>query len=201
MRSLNEWLFRRHLEEDEIITMYVHKHWMLGLKTLFWPSVSFLASWAFLSIAPFLTVLYMVALWSVFSLVWWIRNFLDYYLDAWLLTDHAIIDVKWQGWFHRTSTRILYSDVQGVSYEIKGVGGTFLRYGDISVEKVSTGGKVLLEKVPRPRRVEMEVLHNMETYMHSKNLKDAKRIQEVLAEVVSRELQISDLQQGKSKKK
>lgn len=180
------------------MTMYVHKHWMLGFKTLFWPSLSFLASWAFLYVAPFLVIFYAVAVWSVFSLVWWIRNFMDYYLDAWLLTDQAIIDVKWHGWFHRTSTRILYSDVQGVSYEIKGIASTLLRYGDIAVEKVSTGGKVWLEDIPHPRVVEMQVLNNMEHYMHTKNLKDAKRVQEILATVVAREVHLDGLQSKKS---
>ena len=193
MRPLNEWLIRRHLEDDEVVTRFVHKHWLIGFKSLFWPSVSFLASWLFLSIAPFRTIFYITAVWSTASLVWWIRNFLDYYLDAWLITDRAIVDVEWHGWFHRSATRILYSDVQGVSYEIKGIFGTFLRYGDMAVEKISTGGKVAMEFVPHPRLVEMTILRNMEDYMHSKNLKDAKRVQAILSDVISRELHINDL--------
>lgn len=195
--TLNHWFFDRHLEDNEEIRLLLHMHWRLGVQSLFWPTLSFLASWAFLAIAPFLSVLYLVAVWSVVSLVWWARNFLDYYLDAWIVTDQAIIDVKWYGWFHRTATKILFSDIQGVSYEVKGIGGTLLRYGMVTIEKISTGGNVSLENVSRPREVAAAILRHMEACLHSKNLKDAKRIQELLSGVVSRELSLSEL---KSKK-
>lgn len=195
--SLNHWFFKKHLEDDEVVRLYVHTHWRLGLKRLFWPTITFVASWVFLAIAPFLIIFYFVALASVLSLVWWARNFFDYFLDAWLVTDQALIDVKWHGWFHRTATKVLFSDIHGVSYEVKGISGTLFGYGTIAVEKVSTGGTISLENVPRPRLVAAAILQNMEQYLHGKNLKDAKRIQELLSGVVSRELSLGEL---KSKK-
>jgi hypothetical protein len=191
--KLNYWFFKHHLESDEEVRLYLHKHWRLGLKGLFWPTLSFLASWAFLVIAPFLIIFTLVALWSALSVVWWIRNFLDYYLDVWLITDRAIIDVKWHGWFHRTATKILFSDVQGVSYEIKGISGTLLRYGSVTMEKISTGGTISLDDVSHPERVAAVILEHMEAYLHGKNIKDAKRIQDLLSDVVSRELSLGDL--------
>jgi hypothetical protein len=69
------------------------------------------------------------------------------------------------------------------------------------VEKISTGGTVLLETVPRPRFVEMQILKNMEDYLHSKSLKDAKHVQDILANVISREFHLGKLEQGKVMKK
>ncbi|MDD5041683.1 MAG: PH domain-containing protein [Candidatus Peribacteraceae bacterium] len=195
--KLNRWFFQKHLEDDEEVRLYVHKHWRLGLRQLFWPTIAFVTSWVFLAIAPFLIIFYVVALASMMAAVWWIRNFFDYFLDVWLVTDQSLIDVKWHGWFHRSSTKILFSDIQGVSYEIKGISGTLLGFGTISVEKVSTGGTVSLDNVSRPRDVSAAILENMEQYLHGKNLKDAKRIQELLSGVVSRELSLGEL---KSKK-
>lgn len=195
--SLNRWFFQKHLEDDEEVRLYVHTHWRLGLAKLFWPTLAFVASWVYLAIAPFLMIFYVVAAASVLSLVWWARNFFDYFLDAWLVTDRAIIDVAWHGWFHRTATKILFSDIQGVSYEIKGISGTLLRYGTITVEKISTGGTVSLENVSRPRNVAASILQNMEQYLHGKNLKDAKRIQELLSDVVSRELSLGEIRSKK----
>ncbi|MDD5103652.1 MAG: hypothetical protein PHX93_04590 [Candidatus Peribacteraceae bacterium] len=195
--KLNRWFFQKHLEDDEEVRLFIHTHWRLGLQHLFWPTAAFITSWVFLAIAPFLIIFYCVAFASVFSIVWWIRNFLDYFLDAWLVTNQALIDVKWHGWFHRTATKILFSDIQGVSYEVKGISGTLLRYGTIAVEKVSTGGIVSLENVSRPRLVAAAILQNMEQYLHGKNLKDAKRIQELLSGVVSRELSLGELKAKK----
>jgi len=192
MFDLDGLLFARHLDDDEEVVEILHKHWILGLKFLFWPTVSFLAAWMFLYMAPFLIVFYITALWAVISLVWWLRNFFDYFLDAWIITNMGIIDVEWHGWFHRESSRMLYSDIQGVSYEIEGVLSTLMRYGEISVEKISTGSVISIDHIARPRQVESLILQSMEKYLHSKNLKDAKQVQELLSQIVTREVQLGE---------
>lgn len=192
--QLNKRLFSGHLEDDEILHLVLHKHWILGLKYLFWPSVSFVACWVLLYQAPYKTVFYIISLWSVVSLVWWLRNFFDYYLDAWIITDVGIIDVEWHGWFHRQSSRVLYSDIQGVSYEIQGVTNTLLRYGTIGVEKISTGSAISLDSVPKPRKIEGVILKNMEAYMHTRNLKDSTHVQDILTGIIAREVQLQDFE-------
>lgn len=188
--NLNVRLFARHLEEDETLYLVVHKHWLLGVRSLFWPTVSFVACWVLLSLAPSRMLFYAISVWSIVSLVWWLRNFFDYYLDAWIITDMGIIDVAWHGWFHRQSSRVLYSDIQGVSYEIQGITNTLLRYGTISVEKISTGSVISLDNVPYPRKVEGVILKKMEAYLHAKNLKDATHVQEILSGIIAREVQL-----------
>ena len=190
---LNRWLFATHLDDDEEYHYIVHRHWLTGVRFLFWPIVSFFGCLFLLyKVHNVPIALYAVALWSIVSFVWLMRNFFDYYLDAWIITDQGIIDIAWHGWFHRESTRILYSDIQGVSYEIQGVTSTLLRYGVISVEKISTGNVISLDNVPRPKVIEMMIMRNMEGYLHSKNMKDARHIKDVLSAIVSREIQLED---------
>lgn len=189
---MDMFLFKKHLEDDEHIRMIVHKHWLLGLRVLLWPTVFFLLPVALLAVRQSQPVAMIAGLFGVIALVWWLRNFFDYYLDAWIITDHGIIDLEWLGWFHRQSSRILYSDIQGVSTEIHGISGTLLRYGTVSIEKISTGSAVTIESVPRPRSVESVILKNMETYLHSKNLKNAKHVEELLSQFVAQHLQEDD---------
>lgn len=189
---LDHLLFRRHLDDDEEVIAIIHKHWLLGIRSLLWPTVFFFLSWVLLYYVPFMVMFYGVSLWSVLAVVWWLRNFFDYYLDAWIITDQGVIDLEWHGWFHRASSRILYSDIQGVSYEIIGILGTILRFGELSIEKISTGDTVSLEYVKDPRKVETCILKNMEHYLHSKNLKDAKRVQELLTEIVTNHMQLDE---------
>lgn len=190
---LKKALFGKHLEEDEVLLRVVHKHWLVGLKALFWPTLFCAGLISILAFLPRRPIFLTVSMLSVAGLIWWVRNFLDYYLDAWLVTNEGIIDIEWFGWFHRQSTRVLYSDIQGVSYEIKGVMGTLLRFGLISVEKISTGATISLENVKNPRAVEGLILRSMETYLHSKNLKDSKQIQELLASLVAQQIQEQEL--------
>lgn len=190
---LRDFFFARHLEDDEVVSRIVHKHWLAGFATLCWPTLSFIASIVLLTMAATRGVQLALALWAIVSLVWWLRNFFDYYLDAWIISDQGIIDIAWHGWFHRESSRVLYSDIQGVSYEIQGVWGTLLRYGTISVEKISTGSAISMEQVYFPRGVEALILKNMEGYMHKKNLKDSRQVQELLSTLIAEQIQMNDI--------
>lgn len=190
---LSRLLFSKHLEDDETLLRAVHKHWLLGCTSLFWPTLLLAVSLLIAGLNPARGLIIILSLWGVVVLVWWLRNFFDYYLDAWLVTDQGIVDIAWHGWFHRQSTRVLYSDLQGISYEINGVFGTLLRYGTISIEKISTGTPISLEYVSNPKGVEVLVLQNQEKYLHKKNMKDAKHIQELLATLVAEQIQLQDV--------
>ena len=193
MFSLNDLLFKRHLDDDEQIIHVVHKHWLLGWQFLFWPTVVFLGFIALIGVVPRPPALYILAALAMMVVVWGVRSFLDYYLDAWMITDTGIVDIEWHGWFHRESSRVLYSDLQGVSYKIDGLWATVLRYGTLSVEKISNGAEISMEYVPHPRAVEALILRQMETYLHTKNLKDATVVQDLLATVIAREMQMKGL--------
>lgn len=188
-----QFLFQKHLEEDEELVRVVHKHWFIGLKALFWPTVLFIIDIYCLAAYRVGAMTLIASIMGVTILVWWLRNFFDYFLDAWLLTDQGILDIAWFGWFHRQSTRVLYSDIQGVSYEINGVWGTLFNFGTISVEKISTGAVISLEYVKNPKQVEVLTLKHMEGYMHKKNLKDSKEVQKLLATLLAEQLNKKDM--------
>lgn len=187
-------LFLRHLDDTEELQKIVHKHWVIILLALLWPSVSFLLAIATIVVLPYRPTILLAGCWGSLSIIWWIRNFFDQYLDAWIVTDCAIIDVEWFGWFHRKSTRILYSDIEGVSYEIQGILATLFHYGTVSIERVATGAVIDLDYVPHPRRIEGMILQSMEAYLHTKNLKDATHVQEILSTIVAEQLQLRDME-------
>jgi hypothetical protein len=194
--KFDDYLFTRHLDDDEEVAVIVHKHWFIGVLTLWLPATIFIISFAILaslkgSIMFLVTLLIMVA-----SFIWLLRNFFDYFLDAWIITNQGIIDVEWHGWFHRQSSRVLYSDIQGVSYEIEGVLQTMLHIGTMSIEKISAGVVVALEHVKHPRKIESVILKNMEEYLTKKNLKDATHVQDILGRIVAQEIQLQDIKKS-----
>lgn len=186
-------LFNRHLESDELVIRIVHKHWFSGVKHLFLPILALGSLTSILFFVPQRPLALTVLVLLLITMIWLIRNFFDYYLDAWIITNTGIIDVAWHGWFHRESSRILYTDIQGVSYEIKGVWQTILQTGTISIEKVSTGSKISMQYVQRPRKIEALVLKMMEEYLHTNNLRDADTIQDILINVIAKEVQRKQL--------
>ncbi len=192
---LTKFFFNRHLDEDEEVLIVVHKHWLIGIKYLWLSTTMFFLVSSVLFFVRTQYVVYGVALGAVGIGIWWIRNFMDYYLDAWIVTNTGVIDLEWHGWFHRTSSRVLYSDIQGIGYEMKGITGTIFGYGSMSLEKISTGSSITMQYVYKPRRVETIILSAMEAYMLQKNLKDAKTVQNILAEFVSSTLQKQNVQE------
>lgn len=180
------------MESEETVVGVVHRHWFLGVKHLFWPTLTFVMLAALLLTSFKKEVAYVVLPLLLVVGVWWLRNFFDYYLDAWIVTNTGIIDVEWHGWFHRQSTRVLYSDIQGVNYEIQGVLGTVLRFGTIGVEKISTGSQISMDNVSNPKRIEAMILKQMENYLHRRNLKDSKTVQDIITSVIARELQLGE---------
>ncbi len=195
-------LFLPHLEDGETVAEIVHRHWLVGLLYLWWPA--FCAATGLLLLPFVLGSQTMTLIFLVFilgSVLWGVRNFFDYYLDSWIVTNQGIIDLEWHGWFHRQSSRILYSDIQGVSYEIQGILGTILNHGTLSVEKISSGAAVTLEQVPNPKAVEGVILRNMETYVHAKNLKNAKHVQELLATLVAEHVQQQTMKKAEEPEK
>lgn len=190
---LQKLLFTKHLDDDESLVRVVHKHWLLGVRALLWPSAwigfDVLLAFAFPTRGMFIVC----CVFGAVLVVWWLRSFFDYFLDAWIITNEGIIDVAWHGWFHRESSRILYSDIQGVSYEIKGIVGTLLQVGVISVEKISTGDSVSLESVKRPKKIESLLLANQEKYLHKKNLRDGKEVQKMLSSLLANQMNMKEL--------
>lgn len=190
---LQTMLFTKHLDDDEVLVRVVHKHWLLGVKALFWPTAWIVADGLMAFGFPTRPMLIIAAILGLVFFVWWLRNFFDYFLDAWIVTNEGIIDIAWHGWFHRESSRILYSDIQGVSYEIKGVFGTLLQVGVIAVEKISTGDSVSLESVKRPKKIESLLLLHQEKYLHKKNLRDGKQVQKMLASLLADQMNMKEL--------
>lgn len=190
---LDKALFAGHLDDDEQIVLVVHKHWLMGCKSMWLPTLVVLLVASILYFVRTKAILYGVLLAEFGVLIWWMRNFLDYFLDAWIVTNAGVIDLEWHGWFHRSATRVLYSDVQGVSYEVSGILATVFNYGEMTLEKISTGTTLTMPYVKRPKRVTGLILKCMETYVHSKNLKDATTVQKILAEFVAGAMQKNDM--------
>ncbi len=197
---LQNFFFGRHVDDEETILLVVHKHWLLGMRTLLLPSIIFIAISCIVYVARTKAMLYGISLAEAGVSIWWIRNFFDYYLDAWIITNKGVIDLEWHGWFHRSSARVLYSDIQGVGYEVKGMWGTLLRYGTVQLEKISNGSTISMQFVKNPRKVEVTILEAMEAYLLKKNLKDASTVQGILAEFVASSLQKQHVE-GVSKSK
>lgn len=77
-------------------------------------------------------------------------NFIDYYLDLWIITTERIIDIEQRGFFSRTISEQKISNIQDVTSEIKGVIPTLLKFGYLYIQTAAAKERFVFEDVPDP---------------------------------------------------
>jgi hypothetical protein len=76
-------------------------------------------------------------IWGSIGILLFIYEWLKWYLDAWIVTNYAVIDQDWVSYFNKTTSRIEYQSIAGISTETRGFWGTILGFGNIQIEHVS----------------------------------------------------------------
>jgi hypothetical protein len=126
-------------------------------------------------------LIYLWGGWVALGLISLFLFFLDWYFDALLITNQSLIDLQWEGVFHRSSTRIEYHTVEGVSYELNGFWAVILNYGNLSIERLGVGQPVGVDQVANPKSVEREILNAQNEFMKNKNFRDHHTLKDLLA--------------------
>jgi hypothetical protein len=77
-------------------------------------------------------------------------NFIDYYLDVWIITSERIIDIEQKGFFSRTISEQKIYNVQDITSETKGMLRTFLKFGYLYIQTAGAKERFVFEDVPDP---------------------------------------------------
>jgi len=104
-------------------------------------------------------VLFLVgSIYLLLVLVLFLAQFIDYYLDVWIITNERIIDINQAGLFKRTVGELDLEKVQDAGSEIKGFFATFFNYGDVEIQTAGVEQKFKFFKVPKSHLVRNKVL-------------------------------------------
>ncbi|QQS59203.1 hypothetical protein IPN35_06515 [Candidatus Peregrinibacteria bacterium] len=180
-----EWnfFFRRHLENGEYVLFVAHKHWIeIFPKAIKTAVFGFLVPWTAWFFFP--AFFWGAVIWTILFWCWFFYHFADWYFDAWVATNMSLIDIEWRGIFHHLSSRIPYSEVREVSWEVNGFFGTILGFGDASVS-MTTGGKVALHNIARPKRVELQILQIRDQFLSEQRMVESEALKGLLASMVA----------------
>lgn len=186
-------LFHSYLNKGETLLYVITPHWMTVKDVMI--KVGFFGYGLPIFMLIFFTGLahplsFFFYGWLILSGLYTIYAFLDWYLDAWLLTDISIIETIWDGFFKQRSSRIEYTSVESTDVEVKGIQQTVLNYGTILLIK-SSGVNIRMENVSRPQvaaswisRIRGEVLLN-------KNAQNSESIKNLLAEIIESHIKVN----------
>ncbi len=102
---------------------------------------------------------------SIFYLSIWLFFFttiLDYYLDAWVVSNDRVINIEQHGLFARTISELDLFKIQDVTSEVKGVFATTLNYGNVYVQTAGEKERFIFEQVPNPHDVRKKIIDLVE---------------------------------------
>lgn len=150
----------------------------------------------------FFGIMMPLVLYYLFPQGWWVwiswmgigvlglfYHFIDWYFDAWLLTNMGIIDVQRDGFFDFTSTRVDYHMIEGISYSVNGMLRTMFGFGDITVDKLGTKTSVVLHDAANPKKLERQVMRYQELYVSERSLRDHDALKGMLADMIAYHVQ------------
>ena len=144
------------LHPQEQVLLVMRRHWFV----LFGPAVTFgillilpslvlsvgstylplLRAPGVVPYVNFFLAIYLMAVLTYMLLVW-----LDYYLDAWIITDQRVVDIEQRRLFDRRISEIAMERIQNVTIEIPGFIATMLNFGNIKIETAGEQGFTISE--------------------------------------------------------
>ena len=107
----------------------------------------------------------------------------QWYMDAWVVTNFGVIDQQWNSFFNKSTTRIEFGNIEGISHEVKGFWGTILRFGFIQIEHMS-GEPIVLSNVASPRKIERQIVKCQQNYVQKQTMEDHSKLKDLLTGLV-----------------
>jgi len=80
-------------------------------------------------------------------------QFVDFYLDVWIVTNDRIVDIEQFGLFSRTISELDLFHIQDVTTDVHGFFATIFRYGNVSVKTASSNVDIVFRNVPNPNKI------------------------------------------------
>lgn len=97
---------------------------------------------------------------AYYFLVWlfFMMNFVDYYLDLWIVTNDRVLNVEQHSLFSRTISELDLANVQDVTSEVKGVLAFVFGYGNVYIQTAAEKGRFVFEQVHDPEEIRKNML-------------------------------------------
>ncbi len=84
--------------------------------------------------------------------------FTEFYLDAWIITNDRLVDVRQISLFSRTVAEVDLYQIQDISSEIHGFFPTIFNYGNIYLQTAGPVPKFIIHNVHRPDKLRETII-------------------------------------------
>jgi len=157
---------------DEVVIFNLHRHWSVPFGRM--------VRWALLLMLPIAVIIVLMATGrvesftvdtaggvavvfgaSVFTLLMLLlafQDWLDYFLDALILSSERVIQIEQVGMFKRTVSQLSLDKVLDVTTETKGMLSSFFGFGTIMIESAGELENFIIKNMPHVEQIQSQIL-------------------------------------------
>jgi ABC-type multidrug transport system fused ATPase/permease subunit len=144
---------------NEHVLMFLRRHWIVVLKiiliAIFFSAIPVLIYVSLANLTNYFDSEAFTAFFTLFISAFYLfvvlytfTNFIDYYLDVWMVTNQRIINIEQEGLFNRIVAEKDLGRMQDITSEVHGFLGTILNYGDVYIQTAAEKERFIFRQVP-----------------------------------------------------
>lgn len=85
-------------------------------------------------------------------------DFIDFYLDLWIVTNDRIVDIEQFNLFSRSISELDLFRIQDVTTDVHGFFATLFDYGNVTVKTASQNVNIVFKNVPNPNFIRQRII-------------------------------------------
>jgi len=110
----------------------------------------------------FLYFLFLVFIWIYIFVTW-----TDYFVDAWIITNHRVIDYELKGLFNQDIASVNFENIQDVKVIISGFIQHWIKAGDIHIQTAGSTKEFVIIGIREPDKIKEKIFEAINE--HKKN--------------------------------
>ena len=144
---------------NEHVLMFLRRHWisvvkivLINLSMAVMPMIFYIgvAGYTdFLEVEAYLALfVFLVSAFYLFIILFAFANFVDYYLDVWIVTNQRVINIEQKGLFSREVSEKELGMMQDITSDVEGFWATVLNYGNVHIQTAAETERFIFKQVP-----------------------------------------------------
>ena len=172
---------------NEHILMFLRRHWIEVVKIISTnillaciPAIFFVIYYNYTGFVVTPVILALATLlgsaFYLFIVLYAFTNFVDYYLDVWIVTNQRVINIEQKGLFSRIVSEKDLGKMQDITSEVDGFFATLLNYGDVHIQTAGETERFIFRQIPFADEVSRRISNLVAEYNKMEKTKELESV-------------------------
>lgn len=163
-------------KKEETVVLFLRQHMIVNVP---WASLAIVMAFV-PTILPLILKMTVIPVslpvgYIIAGTAWWyiatfgfaLAKFLGWFINIYIVTNERIVDIDFYFLLYKHFSAANLVKIQDISYTTKGIFGSFLNYGNVTIETAGEAPHLVFEQVPNPECVVETIRSLMEKHSHN----------------------------------